>query len=264
MMDFLATFSTWTLALILLALMMGANELGFQIGLRRDRGEPESSRVVSNGLKTSVFGLVALLLGFSFSMTSGKHDQRRKIVLDEANAIGTCYLRAGLLADAERDQIRSVLRRYVDARLERFENGLDANIRQRTSAEMDQLLEKLWNQVELANKSSREAVRTSQIVAAANDVIDLSSTREWAVRNHIPLPVLALLATCVVVSSILIGHSSGQNGRRYMGLWAALNVLLVLVLFVVLDFDRPRRGFIQVDHAPLIELKASFDRSGAK
>ena len=69
-----------------------------------------------------------------------------------------------------------------------------------------------------------------------------------------PDPVLVLLALCMVMSSGVAGYSSGQAGRRHIGLWIALNILVLLVLFVVLDFDRPRRGLVQVSHAPLIEL----------
>ena len=95
--------------------------------------------------------------------------------------------------------------------------------------------------------------------SVANEVIDLSSTRTWANRNHLPDPVLALLLVSVVISSLLLGHSSGQAARRHPGLWLASNVVLALVLYVVLDFDRPRRGMILIDQMPLIELQASLE-----
>ena len=258
-MDAIANVPMWALVTGLLALMTAANECGFRLGRRYHRGEPEPARAVSTALKGSVFGLVALLLGFSFSMTASRHEARRKVVLDEANAVGTCYLRGGLLADPERARIRDALRGYVAVRLEHFEKGLDPEEYRRTSREMDRLLAEVWAAVEAATRKNPEAVRTSQIVPAANEVLDLSSTRAWATRNHLPAPVLVLLVTSVAVASLLMGHSSGQAGKRHTGLWAALNVLLVLVLFVVLDFDRPRRGLIRVDHTPLVKLKASFD-----
>lgn len=97
------------------------------------------------------------------------------------------------------------------------------------------------------------------IVPAANEVIDLSSTRAWTVRNHLPSPVLVLLLTGVLTSSLLLGHSSGQSNRRHLGLWITSNIVFALVLFVILDFDRPSGGLIQVDHIPLKELQASFE-----
>ncbi len=261
-MDALLMWPTWMIVTALLVLMMWANEAGFRIGRWRHRNEPEPVQAVSNTLKASVFGLVALLLGFSFSITSNRHDDRRRVVLDEANSLGTCYLRAGLLGEPDRVRIRSTIRQYVLVRLEYFDKALDASERNRTSAEMDRFLVQLWQQVEQATRTNHETVRTSQIIPAANEVIDISGTRAWMVRSHLPTPVFALLIACVVVSSILMGHSSGQAGTRHKGLWTALNLLLVLLLFVVLDFDRPRRGFVTLDHTPLTELLATFETIG--
>jgi hypothetical protein len=112
--------------------------------------------------------------------------------------------------------------------------------------------------VEDANRREPDKVRNSLIVPAANEVIDLSSARAWANRNHLPEPVLLLLMVSVLVACLLLGHSSGQAGRRHPGLWLATNAIFALVLYVVLDFDRPRRGLIRVDQTPLIELDASI------
>ncbi|WP_422928377.1 hypothetical protein [Singulisphaera sp. PoT] len=255
---------TWIVVTSLLALMFVADEVGYRLGRRFHHDETEASRTVSSMLKGSVFGLVALLLGFSFSVTSSRHDLRRKIVLDEANAAGTCHLRAGLLHEPQRGQIRETLRKYVAARIAFYENGLDPSEVTRTNREMDRLLNELWATVEDANLSNSSVVLTSQIIPAANEVIDLNTTRAWAIRNHLPVPVVVLLEVCVIVSSLLIGHSSGQSGRRHAEMWAAFNILFALVLFVVLDFDRPRRGLVQVDHTPLYELNASLATNPAR
>jgi hypothetical protein len=257
-LDQMYDWPTWWLLAGLLALMFAANEAGFRIARRRYRDEPEQSRTVSYALKGSVLGLVALLLGFSFSMTTARHDVRRRLVLDEANAAGTCYLRAGLLDDPARGRIRDVLRNYLGARLEYYEHRLDPEVSRRATREMDRRLGELWAAVEDANRKDRTAVQVSQIVPAANEVIDLSSSRAWANQDHMPRPVVMVLAVCVLVSNLLIGHSSGQVGVRHTWLWVATNVLFALVLFLVLDFDRPRRGLIRVDHTPLRELQAAW------
>jgi hypothetical protein len=140
--------------------------------------------------------------------------------------------------------------------------GDDRAALSRAGAEIDGILADLWAAIEGANRRSPDAVRNSLIVPAANDAIDLSSTRAWAGRNHLPPPVLTLLLASVLVSSLLLGHSSGQAGRRHVGLWLASNLILVLVMYVVLDFDQPRRGLIRVDQTPLVELEATL-RGGA-
>ena len=249
---------TWCLVGALLLLMFASDEIGYRFGRYFNRSEGEASRSVTNTLKASVFGLVALLVGFSFSMTTVRHDRRRQVVLDEANAIGTCYLRAGLLADPARKQIRVALCHYVDVRLGHAGPAIDPEVLRDADREMNHLLDEVWAAVESAYRADPAAVRDSRIVPAANSVIDLSATRAAAARDHLPLPVLVLVVTCVLVSSLLVGHSSGQAGRRHGGLWLALNILLALVMFTVLDFDRPRRGLVRVDHTPLLELREGF------
>jgi hypothetical protein len=201
---------------------------------------------------------VAFLLGFSFSMTATRHDMRRRTVLDEANAIGTLYLRAGTIDETPGRQIRDDLRKYVDARLDYFKNAPDLGKRRSDEEEMDRLLQDVWAAVEQSAKTNDQATRTSQIIPAANEVIDLFSTRAWVAQNHLPPPVLTLLLASVLVSSVLAGHSSGQAGVRHIGMWTGFNILFALVLYVVLDFDRPRRGLVQVDHSPLVELQRTI------
>ncbi|MEO6809903.1 MAG: hypothetical protein ABI353_12390 [Isosphaeraceae bacterium] len=252
---------TWTITVGLFCGMLAANEIGFRLGRRHHREETEPSRTVSGALKASVLGLVALLLAFSFSATTNRYNMRQRIVLDQANAVGTCYQRAGLLPEPSRDRIRETLRQYVRTRLDDSRAGYDRAEMTRMREEIDRLLNTLWSAVEEANRSQPDAVRNSMIVPAANEVIDLSSSRAWASRNHLPDPVLVLLLASVLVSGLLLGHSSGQSGKRHVGLWSASNLILALVLFVVLDFDRPRRGLIRVDQTPLVELDASFKRT---
>ena len=258
-MNIIYEWPTWVIVVSLLALTVAATEVGYRFGRAPRPEEPEGSRTVTNAFKGSIIGLVALLIGFSYSITSSRFELRQRLVLDEANAIGTCYLRAGLLAEPSRSRIRILLRRYTDLRLEHFQRALEPGEYQRTTKAMDAVMVDLWSDVEEAVKADRELSRVSQIVPAANDVIDLSATRAWASHNQMPPPVLLLLALCMIVSSGLGGHSSGQAGRRHLGLWIAMNVLVILALFVVLDFDRPRRGLIQVNHTPLIELRESME-----
>jgi hypothetical protein len=249
---------TWAIVIGLLLVSLAANELGFRYGRHRQGRESELSKTVSNTLKGSIFALVALLLAFSFSATSNRYDMRQRLVLDQANAIGTAYLRAGLLGESARDEIRALLRRYLDARLEHFRAGYRTPRAQATQKEIEALMNGLWAQVELQNAADPAAIRTSLIVQAINEVIDLSSSRVWANRNHLPEPVLVLLLCSVIISSLLLGHSSGQAASRHVGLWMASNVVLALVIYVVLDFDRPRRGVILVDQTPLVELRESW------
>lgn len=251
----------WVVVLALLVLTFVASEIGYRLGRVRRNPEPEPSRAVTGLLKTSIVGLVALLLGFSFSITSTRYSQRERMVLDEANSIGTCYLRAGILPDPWKTQIRAALRRYTDLRLEHFEHARTPSEFERTTREMDAALGDLWSAVEQAAQAVPQLMPATQIVPSANQVIDLAGMRAWATFNQMPPVVVLLLGLCVLVSSLLTGHSSGQTGRRHFGISLAMNILLMMVLFVILDFDRSRQGFIQLNHAPLVSVQQQMKGS---
>jgi hypothetical protein len=257
-LDAMFLWPTWPVVVGLFALMFACNEIGFRIADHYFRNEPEKSRSVSSALSNSILGLLALLLGFSFAMSSGRHDQRRRFVLDEANAIGTCHLRAGLLPEPHRTDVKTTLQEYVDVRLELFEKGTEPAEMKRCRAEMNRLLGQLWKSVEAVAAADRGIIVPSQIVPSANEVIDLSASQMWAIENHVPGPVVLLLFTSVLVSCLLVGYSSGQSGIRQWGHWLAFNTMFSLTTFVILDFDRSRRGLIQLNHTPLLELKQSF------
>lgn len=161
-----------------------------------------------------------------------------------------------MLSALSREPIRSNLRAFLVARLALSDAGAEDSTRYQK--EIDRCLADLWLAVEDAYRREPENVRNCLIVPAANEVIDLSSTRAWANRNHLPAPVLVLLVVSVLVSCMLFGHSSGQAGRRHVGLWLASNAIFALVVYIVLDFDMPRRGLIQVDVTALVELKAGL------
>jgi len=246
----------WIPILTILLLSLGAGELGFRFARSRQLSDPE--RDIVNTLRTSTLGLVALLLGFSFAITSARHNDRSRLVMDEANAIGTCYLRAALLAEPARSEIRTALRRYTDVRIESFERGLDRREFERLATAMHAALNEMWSGVAHAMSADRQLALASAIVPAANEVIDLSATREWIRTYHMAPSVVWLLALSIILCGAMTGHALGEAGRRHVGLSLGLNLLILMVAFVVLDFDRPRRGVIRVDQTPLIEVRESM------
>jgi hypothetical protein len=246
----------WIPVLVILLLSLGAGELGFRYG--RAQQVSETERDIVNTLRTSTLGLVALLLGFSFAMTSSRFNERSRLVNDEANALGTAYLRAGLVAEPARDEIRDALRRYTDLRIESFDKGLDQQEFARLVDSMHASLAELWAGVTHAASGNPQTTLASAIVPAANDVIDFSATREWVRTFHMPPSVVWLLAMSIILCGAMTGHALGQSGHRHVLLSLGLNLLILVVAFVVLDFDRPRRGLIRVDQTPLIRARASM------
>jgi hypothetical protein len=259
-MQLIYSWPIWISVLGLAIIAMLGSEVGYRLAKLGQSGESDRTFQVSERLKASIIALVALLFGFSYSVTTSRYHERERFVLDEANAIGTCYLRAGLLSEPARSQIRGVLRHYTDLRLALYKYALEPGVTDKTRLEMGKDLDELWSTVELEASNEPETVRTSLIVSSANEVIDLSSTRDWLNNDKLPAVVILLLGLCIVISSTLVGHSSGEVGKRNLGLWISMNILIAMVFFVILDFDRSHRGLIRVDHEPLIELRQSMNR----
>ena len=246
----------WIPVLIILLLSLGAGELGFRYG--RSQQISDTERDIVNTLRTSTLGLVALLLGFSFAITSSRVNERSRLVNDEANAIGTCWLRASLVAEPARGEIRAALRRYTDLRIESFEKGVDPDEFVRLADSMHATLANLWTAVTHAVSANPPLAIASAIVPAANEVIDLAATREWMRIFHMPASVVWLLALSIILCGAMTGHALGQAGRRHVLLSLGLNLLILVVAFVVLDFDRPQRGLIRVDQSPLMQARAGL------
>ena len=259
-LDWIYEWPTRVIVLTVFTLMFISTIAGYLFASKHEELESDRAHNITNSFKASILGLVALLLGFTYSMTYSRFSERQRIVLDEANSIGTCYLRAGLLEAASRSSIREVLRRYTDIRIEYFEVAQDPESLKNNAKALDKELSNLWSLVEESARLQPDLTRNSLIVPSANEVIDLSSTREWAVRNKTPSVVIVLLSICMIVSATISGQSFGAVGRFPFMIWVVQTILVAMVLFVILDFDRSRLGFIQVDHTAFMELKDMMDQ----
>jgi hypothetical protein len=243
----------WVTVVVMLLLSRVATELGFRLG--RAMRASKSEHMVVETIRAGTLGLVALLLGFSFAITSGRFNERSELVMDEASSIEACYLRADLVAEPASTQIRTALRRYMDFRLESYDVGLNRGEYQRSAGRMHGALDELWTAVVGAVNADRPRALASGIVPCANEVVHLSAKREWMRRFHMPAAVVVLLGLSIIICAAMIGHALGETGSRHVWLSLAVNLLIVMVAAIVLDFDRPRSGLIRVEQTPLIIVR---------
>jgi hypothetical protein len=230
-------------------------EVGFRIGRRSH--DPRDGAMVEhvNTLQTAVLGLLALLLSFTFAMAIERYDTRKVLVLEEANSIGTTYLRAQFLDESSASRARQHLRDYVDARLEFYYARNDAA---KLSAAIDRsrsIEEALWATAAEATQSTKSPVYVSLFIQSLNDIIDNDERRRAALENHVPEPVVWLLFLVGAFGLGLIGYGCGVNRKRRPVSTALFAVLIAGVLVVILDIDQPRSGLIQVIQASLERLK---------
>lgn len=250
------------LLLAFLAAFLVSIEIGFRVGLHLSDRSNESDHAHANALLAAMLGLLALLLGFTFFMAQSRFDARKSLVLEEANAIGTTFLRSKFLPPEQRQVAQGLLRAHVSARLAFYSAGIDAARLDKANAESARIEGQLWALAAEAASQDPRSLPTSLFIESLNDVIDLHEKRLVAFENRVPETVLLLLLAVSAASLGLLGYGCGLTRRRRLASNALFAFLVVLVLTTILDLDRPRRGLIQVAQDPLVRLQVALDRDG--
>ena len=217
-------------------------ELGYRIGRRQSIAASEAVRSQANTVLAAMLGLLALLLGFTYSLALQRYEERSQAVVTEANAIGTTYLRAQLLPAAMRSDIQAKLRQYVDIRVREGRLSLDDAVQ-------------VWElAMQAVTKDDRPAT-TGLFIQALNDMIDSADRHRAALDRHVPESVLFLVFLTFVMTTAILGYASGVAAHRVTIPGIALVVLIALVVYLIIDLDRPRRGLIQVNQESLVNLQ---------
>ena len=250
--------SDWIVLLIVGSFLLLVTEWGFRIGRRHTPERRRAYLSQSGSLQAALLGLLGLLLGFTFAMSVGRFDARKQLVLDEANAIGTAWLRAGYLSEPARDVIRPALVDYVEARLKGAAEqvGSEGFMQQLARGTADQAA--MW-QATVAEVRMHDTPSVSLFTAALNELIDLDGKRQAASRNHVPGMVWVLLLTVSITVCWTTGYATGlsEAGRHALSM-IVLPVLITIVITIIADLDNPRRGLITVSQQSLLDLQKTL------
>ena len=251
----LNNYSFLTIILVGLAVILLASEIGRWLGARTE--DRDSSNVST--LESAVFGLLALMLGFTFAMALSRFEARRDAVLNEANAIGTTALRARLLPEPERKEVLQLLKQYVKIRLGITQQPVSRTELMTAISQSNALQESLWQQAATSAAKNNGMVPTGLFIQTLNDMIDNQGKRLAALRNRVPNIVLLALFGIAVVGSGFAGYANGLEPRRTQVPVYITAVLVSGVILLILDLDRPSGGFIAVSQQPMIDTAASID-----
>ena len=226
-------------------------EVGFRLGRWWQVRTPGEQEGPTGMLVGSILALLAFLLAVTMGMAADRFDARRALVLAEANAIGTAYLRAGYLPEPASSQARELLRQYVPLRIV----VTDANDLQADIDQSNAILAKLWTVTEGVARTNGSDV-VAVYVESVNETIDLNESRVTAgIYSRVPETVVLLLIGGAALSLGMVGYSAGLTGRRSLLSAVVLVIALGAVIMIVVDLDRPREGFIQVNQQPLLDLQ---------
>jgi uncharacterized membrane protein YbhN (UPF0104 family) len=244
---------------IVLILIFAGMGLARELGAWRRRGvirAADESAADESVILTAVLGLLALLMAFSFGMALNRNDARRELVVTEANALGTAYLRTSVLEDPTR--LRSLMRQYAETRLSYGLN--DGAVQQAAERETAQLQPQIWDEAVRLVGPNRATPLAGFVLTPINDAFDAASARKAALLAHLPPSVLVTLCLYLVASAGVLGYLIPGGRLRHRAAAYILFALFALSLGVVLDLDRPRSGLIRVPQGTMADTVQMMGR----
>ncbi|HKZ08942.1 MAG TPA: DUF4239 domain-containing protein [Methylomirabilota bacterium] len=247
------------IAALLLVAIVAMLELGRRLGLRRAGREGEGEG--TGALAGAVYGLLALLIAFTFSGATGRFDERRHLVVQEANAIGTAYLRIDMAASGAQPALRDGFRRYLDARIEAYKKLPDLAAAYAELEQANRLQGEIWAQAVAATRMPDSHPSLGVLLLPAlNEMFDITTTRTVAARIHPPVIIFAMLIALALVAAVLAGHDLARGTSRRWLHTLGYAAILSVTIYVIIDIEFPRLGLIRVDAIDqvLVDLRAGM------
>jgi hypothetical protein len=235
-------------------LMSLSARIGLVVRMRQPKVE-EHEYADLDLIVAATLTLLGLIIAFSFSMAAARYDQRKNYEEEEANAIGTEYLRADLLPAADAEKVRALLRNYLDQRVLFYETG-DENAHGQINAATAQLQAELWSAVRTP-AGAQPTPLLALAVSGMNDVLNSQGYAQAALWNRIPPGSWGLMVAVAICTNFLVGYDSRRVGGRVVRL-LFLPLVLCIAFYAIADIDSPHRGVIRVRPQNLIRLAESL------
>jgi hypothetical protein len=236
------------LTLALFAGMVALLYLGRHIGVHRLASDPDSARVGTGAIDGAVFALLGLMIAFTFSGASTRFDDRRTLIVQEANAIGTAYLRLDLLAADAQPELRELFRRYTTARIETYRKLPDVAAAQAEAARAVGMQGEIWTKaVSAAQRPGTSPAVASLLMPALNEVFDIATTRTMATLMHPPWAIFVLLFGLSLAAALLAGYAMA-GGRAISPLHTiTFAAVMAIAVNLILNIEYPRLGLIGLE-----------------
>jgi hypothetical protein len=247
------------LAVGLFLTMLLLLEVGRRFGQRRLARDPIGSG--AGAVEGAVFGLLGLMIAFTFSGASSRFDGRRTLVVEEANNIGTAWLRIDLLRTEAQEPLRELFRRYLDSRLDTYRKASNVEMAMEEYGRSTKLQNEIWAHAVAACRDAPSPQATMLLLPALNQMIDITTTRLMATRTHPPAMVFVLLVALALAGALLAGFAMAEAKTRSWVHMLAFAAILATTVWLTIDLEYPRLGLIRVDavDAVLVDLRRSMD-----
>lgn len=256
-------FNQWMVFVVTILVFVLVAEAAYRFGIGYRRRNPDTPTGDSGGVQGAVLGLLALLLGFTFAMAVGRYETRHTLVVEEANSIGTTWLRADFLPAAQRDEVKGMLFRYTELKVgsvyieDRTPEMKETPEMSAIRKEIRDIQSGLWAVCSRTAAASPNPV-TASFIVTLNETIDLDASNLTARRNRVPGAVWLLLLVVASCGSWVSGYGCGLAGLRSTFGQIMFPLLIGVVITLIADIDRPQRGFIGVSQEPMRTLLESM------
>lgn len=258
-------FHPWFSVAVTFALfggMIGMLILGSRIGARRLKEDPENYLAGLGAIDAAVFALLGLMIAFTFSGAATRFDERRTLIVEEANDIGTAYLRIDLLPAGAQPELRQMMRDYADSRLRTYRVLPDIAASNAELARLPGLQAEIWNAAVSATRLDGVPTTVAMLLLPAlNNMIDITSTRTMATLRHPPMAVWLMLFGLSLIAAVLAGHAMASSKSRSKLHILVFPAVMAAVVNVVLDIEHPRLGIITVNSfdQAIADARAAMD-----
>ena len=244
-----------------LIIMLIATEAGFRVGIwLQDRKPDDSESRMTGTVVGGMLGLMAFLMAFSIGIVINQQSGRKAMVVEEANAIGTAWLRAGFLDEADKNTARALLQEYAEVRLGAAE---DPETYPAAITRSEEIHGELWAIMEdLVNIQGYDTDVTALVIESINDVIDVHALRITAANLRLPNILGFVLFVATVLSFLLVGVSTSADRKRDTAAMVLYALAFIAVLIIIVDLDRPQSGILTVSQAAMADLLASMQDAG--
>lgn len=255
----------WLIGLVTLALLIISVEVGYRTGLKVKVEMTQPMKDQISTIQTAILTIFTFLLGFTFAMALSRFDNRKQMVVKESNAIGTAVLRSQLLPENQRAKMNELFKDYVNVE---FSITSRANVPLKENKELNNEAKRLqtlmWNEAFNATEKNPLSVPAGLFVISINQLIDIKTERDIAISNHVPEIVLLGLLLFAALAIGILGYGNGlaATHARYPAIILCLVITLSFIL--IIDLDRPNRGFTKVSQESMVDLMTIINKASNK
>jgi hypothetical protein len=255
LLKFILDQSLFLIGLYIFVTLFAATEIGYRLGSRftrdKDSGMSERQEKGIGIITSAMLALVAFVMAISISMADSRFDTRRKVILEEANAISTSYLRAQQVRGIQGEAIMKLLQEYARLRIDFIAAGEDQERLKKIDEETALLQQRIWDYASAAAVQTPTPI-IALLLGSLNQMFDLATTQRWAFQVRVPFNVIRFLHFVSLLTMGVLGYFFSLNQYRHLILTSLLLFALTASMLLIIDLDKPRGGNIQAEQSPLI------------